>query len=246
MVHRPSPGRRRRLYLCRERDQRVVRDGLVPGYGAEKGGKSRVSITAAIEAEDELVEIGLEMRAAQAMVDAQSPDVEVGEDALHPGTGLVGAARAAGMRIVVDGGTTGIAGLSAGWRSCLRREVGAQEGVQARGRAVGHSAQADAAEPEILNLDGTGDLKLAMVAASAASPAIVLAAPGDFSLVDLDQAGQEVPVGRRHGVAELRAKEPGCLVGAEGKLALKLQGRNAAGLCSHHKGGPEPGSERQL
>jgi len=37
---------------------------------AEEGGKGGVSITPVVEAEDELVEIGLQMPAAQAMVDA--------------------------------------------------------------------------------------------------------------------------------------------------------------------------------
>jgi hypothetical protein len=40
---------------------------------------------AAVEAEDELVEIGLEMLAAQAVVDAQGPHLEVGEDAVRSG-----------------------------------------------------------------------------------------------------------------------------------------------------------------
>jgi hypothetical protein len=40
---------------------------------------------APVEAEDELVEIGLEVFAAQAVVDPQGPDLEVGEDAMDPG-----------------------------------------------------------------------------------------------------------------------------------------------------------------
>ena len=40
---------------------------------------------AAIEAEDELVEIDLEVLAAQAVIDAQGPDLEIGEDAVRPG-----------------------------------------------------------------------------------------------------------------------------------------------------------------
>jgi hypothetical protein len=40
---------------------------------------------APVEAEDELVEIGLKMFAAQAVVDAQGSDLEVGEYAMGPG-----------------------------------------------------------------------------------------------------------------------------------------------------------------
>ena len=39
---------------------------------------------APVEAEDELVEVGLKVFSAQAVVDAQGPDLEVGEDAMEP------------------------------------------------------------------------------------------------------------------------------------------------------------------
>ena len=45
---------------------------------------------AAVEAEDEFVEIGLEMRAAQAVIDAQIPDLEVREDPVHSGQHDIG------------------------------------------------------------------------------------------------------------------------------------------------------------
>ena len=48
--------------------------------GAEHGGPG----TTAVEVEDELVEIGLQILAAQAVEDTQHPDLEVGEDAVHP------------------------------------------------------------------------------------------------------------------------------------------------------------------
>src|SRR5512144_3186411 len=47
---------------------------------------------AAIEAEHELVEVGLQVLAAQAVVDAERPAFEVGEEAMCPG--MVGAAGA--------------------------------------------------------------------------------------------------------------------------------------------------------
>ena len=51
------------------------------GGDAEQRAKCGVPGTAALEAEDELVEIGLQMLAAQAVVDTQRPDLEVREDA---------------------------------------------------------------------------------------------------------------------------------------------------------------------
>jgi len=177
------------LSLCCERHQRVVSERLVPGYGAEEGGKGGVSITAAVEAVNKLVEIGLQMPAAQTMIDAQGPYFEVGEDAVHPGRGLAGIARAGGTRIVLDGGAIGMAALSAGLGGGIRREVDGEKGVQAGRGVVGHGAQPDAAEPKILNLEGAGDQKLAMLAAAVLDRAIVLAATGDFGAADLDQAG---------------------------------------------------------
>ena len=63
--------------------------------------------SAAVEAEHELVEIGLQMTAAQAVVDAQGPDFEVGEDAVDPGQDDMGGDLADDMRIVRDAGAPG-------------------------------------------------------------------------------------------------------------------------------------------
>jgi hypothetical protein len=46
----------------------------VAGGDAEHGAEGGVPGAAAIESEDELVEVGLELLAAQAVIDAQGPD----------------------------------------------------------------------------------------------------------------------------------------------------------------------------
>jgi len=51
-----------------------------------------MSSTAAVEAEDELIEVGLKVLAAQAMMDAECPDLEVGESAVRPRQGGIDAA----------------------------------------------------------------------------------------------------------------------------------------------------------
>ena len=43
-----------------------------------------MSGAAATEAEDKLVEVGLQVLAAQAAVDVECPDLQVGEDAMCP------------------------------------------------------------------------------------------------------------------------------------------------------------------
>jgi len=56
----------------------------VRGGDAEQREKGGLADTAVIEAEGKLVEIGLEVVAAQTVVDAQCPDLELGEDVMDP------------------------------------------------------------------------------------------------------------------------------------------------------------------
>ena len=72
------------------------------GGDAKQGAEGGVTCSAAVEAEDELVEIGLEVLAAQAVIDAQGPDFEVGEDAVHPRQDDMGGHAADDMGIVAD------------------------------------------------------------------------------------------------------------------------------------------------
>ena len=74
---------------------------------AEQRAERGMPGAAAVETEDELVEIGLQMLAAQAVVDAQGPDLEVGEDAVHPRQHDMGGHLADDMGIVVDAGAPG-------------------------------------------------------------------------------------------------------------------------------------------
>ena len=61
-----------------------------------------------VEAEDEFIQVGLEVLAAQPVVDAQGPDLEVGEDPVNPGEHDVGGHLADDMGIVSDAGGAGI------------------------------------------------------------------------------------------------------------------------------------------
>jgi hypothetical protein len=61
-----------------------VREGVVRGGDAEEGSEGSVPGAPAVEAEDEFIEVGLEMLAAQPAVDAQHPNLEVGEDPVNP------------------------------------------------------------------------------------------------------------------------------------------------------------------
>ena len=80
------------------------------GGDAEKRSEGGMPIAAPVEAEDELVEIGLKVFAAQAVVDAQGPDLEVGEDPVNPREHDVGSHLADDMGIMSDAGGAGIPG----------------------------------------------------------------------------------------------------------------------------------------
>src|ERR671920_2265451 len=123
---------------------------------AEEGAEGGVSGAASVEAEDELVEVGLEVFATQAVIDAERPALEIGEDAVGPGQHDMGSHAADDMRIMLDAGSTGIPCPAVGLGGGAGGEIGLEEGMQATGRIVGHLLQADAAGagPAILDLDG--------------------------------------------------------------------------------------------
>ena len=57
-----------------------------------------------VEAEDEFVEIALEMLSSQAVMDAERPGLGVGEGAVDPGQNDIGGHGADDMGLVPDGG----------------------------------------------------------------------------------------------------------------------------------------------
>ena len=136
---------------------------------AEEGSERGVPGAAAVKAEDELVEIGLKMFAAQAVVDAQGPDLEIGEDAMDPGQDDMGGHRTDDLGIMDEACSAGITGPSIGLGGGTGGQVGGEEGVQAAGRVIGHLAQPDAAGPStaVHDLDCANDKDLSLVAATA-------------------------------------------------------------------------------
>ena len=78
------------------------------GGDAEQRSERCMPGTTAVEAEYELVEIGLEVTAAQAMIDAQGPDLEVGKDPVAPRQDKVGSHLPDDMRIMAHPGGAGI------------------------------------------------------------------------------------------------------------------------------------------
>src|SRR3954451_22480668 len=104
----------------------------------EERAEGGVSGAASVEAEDELVEVGLEVFAAQTMIDAERPALEVGEDAVGPGQHDMGGHAADNMRIVRDARGTGIPCPAVGFGGGTGGEIGLEKGMQTIGRIVGY------------------------------------------------------------------------------------------------------------
>ncbi len=88
-------------------DQHLVGDGFCPGSASGQRPEGGVAGAAPVEAEDELVEVGLEVLGAQAVVDAKRPGLEVGKDPVDPGQDDMGGPGADDMRLVVTSGAPG-------------------------------------------------------------------------------------------------------------------------------------------
>ena len=190
------------------------------GGDAEEGSECGVPGAPAVEAEDEFIEVKREVLAAQPVIDAQGPDLEVGEDPVNPRQDDVGGHLADDVGIVGDAGGAGISGPTIGLGGGPGAEVGGEEGVEAGGRVISDLAEADAtgAEAAVLDLDSADDQHFALMAAAAtAGDRIVFAAARDFGFIDLDEAGQGAATRREHAAAQLGADQPRRLIGAEGE-----------------------------
>ena len=82
----------------------------------------------AVEAEDEFIEVRLEVLAAQPVVDAQGPDLEVGEDPMNPRQDDMGGHLADDVGIVGDAGGAGICRPPIGLGGGAGSDVGGEEG----------------------------------------------------------------------------------------------------------------------
>src|SRR6516164_6814370 len=128
----------------------------------------------AIEAENKLIEVGLEVLAAQPVIDAQGPDLEVGKDPVDPRQHDVSGHLADDVGIMGDAGGAGISGPTIGLGSGAGGKVSGEKGMKAGGRIIRDLAEADAPGAIILDLDGADDQHLALMAAPAATGDLIV------------------------------------------------------------------------
>src|ERR1700747_689350 len=110
--------------------------GLVRSGESEQGSECCMPGASTVEAEDEFIEVGLEVLAAQPVVDAQGPDLEVGEDPVNPGQDDMGGHLADDMGIVGDVSGAGISGPTIRLGGGARGDIGGEESAQAGSRVI--------------------------------------------------------------------------------------------------------------
>ena len=172
-------------------DQHAVGKGLCIGGEAEERAESSVAGFAAVEAKDELIEIGLQMLAAQPVVDASRPSFEVGEDLVDPRQDEVSGGLPDDMDIVAIVGNRSVAGPAVGLGDGVGIGVGFDEVSEVGGGVGGDFGQPQAAwDVSVPEFDGADDEHLAVVAASLPSAGTWLKTAAARTLLDLGRPGR--------------------------------------------------------
>src|SRR5689334_10523630 len=212
---------------------------------AEEAGERGLRRAAPVEPEHELVEVGLEVLLAQAVVDAQGPPLRVREHPMHPGQDQVGRRVADHLRVVLDLLQLPVARPAVAHHRAAVRDVAGDECAQALGRVVADHRQPGPPRALALDLDRARDQELAVVRPPGPGR-LAVGAKGQAGLVHLDQAGQRLPVRVDHRRPQLPRQQPGRLVAAQAQLQPELPGRHPVLVRRHQPGGGEPDPQRQV
>ena len=109
-------------------------------FGADGDGEQRkvgCRVLRRLEAEEELVEVGLQVFPAQPVIDPTGPALEVGEHLMDPGQDKMCGHGADDVGIVLVDGDAGISGPSIGLGGAGRGDVTGDEGVENIGKLSG-------------------------------------------------------------------------------------------------------------
>ena len=211
--------------------------------------KGDARMASSVPAEDEFVEVALDMGLAQSVKDALGPSLEVREDPVDPFQHLMGLLPLDNAHLVWVGRRVLVAEPAIGDHPGTRGYHVPDEPVQRLRGPVGDVGQTDAARLAILGqFDRADDEDLANrnPPALLAVEGIAFRAERHFRLIDLDEGLQQASSGVDHGAPELLQQQPGGLVAANAQLPLQLKGRDAVGMGSDNVGGKEPRLERQV
>ena len=224
--------------------------------------EGNMPIKTAVVAEDELVEVGVDVLAAKAVIGPEAPTLQEGEHPMNPLEGNVRRHVADDAGIVPIFGDTRIRGVPVGDQRRAWRDVGLDEGMDVRRVVAGNGGEPDAPRqgvevlpPESLgflrfpggpvdHFDSTDDDDLAGLQRDVGIGGG--GAERHLGLVHLDHALQRIAVRIDHRAPQLLRQQPGGLVGAEAQLPHQLLRRHAVGVGRHQVGGPEPRRQRQF
>lgn len=97
------------------------------------------------------------MLATQAVIDAESPTFQVGEDAMGPRHDDVGGHRAYDMRVADDAGGARIGRSTVGLGGGAGFDFGSDERVRTFGRSILDRGEPHPANPAVVHFDGIGE-----------------------------------------------------------------------------------------
>ena len=203
----------------------------------------------AVPAEHELVKVALDMRPPQAVVHAQSPALEVGEDPVNPHQNLVSFPVANHPFLPRIVGQAGVTAPAIGDHPRIRRDRPSDEAAKRFGSIIPNRPKPNAARLAALrqfHRPGHEDTPRSTASPAGDAFRAVTIPEGHRRLVHIRSPAQEAPVRVDHRPTQLMKKQLGALVAANTQLRLELERRDAVGMRSQEMRGQEPRPERQV
>ncbi len=230
-------------------DEVTIGGGSETHADPEETIKGDTRVASSVPAEDEFVEVALDMGFAQSVEDALGPSLEVREHAVDPFQQLMRLLPLDNARLVRVGRRVLIAQPTVGDHSGTWGHHFSDEPVQRLRGSVGDVGQTDAARLAVFRqLDGADDEDLANRGAPALLlvDGVVFRAERHLGFIDLNEGLQRAASGIDHGAPELLEQEPGGFVAADAQLALQLKSGDAVRVGGDDVRGKEPRFEWQM
>ncbi len=226
--------------------------GRPPGAQAEERLEAGHGGPPPILPKDELIEVDLELAAADTVVGTDQPLLQVADGAVGKRDDGFGALSQPELRrlrprdVLVAGRGESVEALEA---ICVDggtdRDVSRDEPPYRSPGEVGNDLHSDSARCTSTSLDGDQDqgCLASLELAAAPKPCLGSAHP---RLVKFNLAPKRLPSRVHHRSTKLVENHPCGFVAADPELALQEQGRETTLVCRHQVGGPEPRRERRL
>jgi len=213
--------------------------------------QSRTVLPPTVPAEDELLEVDIEVTTVDTVVDTHHPALHQREDAAYALEPERRGQFAHGLRGALTVGNTTVSLVAVGEDRRVGIRAAQHEGMQGFPAAGADRFKADAARPNFLApLYRPDDVEHSDGAAAlSAADVLVLGSEGNARLVDLDGlfvAAQFLAVGIDHGPTQFVQQEAGGLVGAGAQLSSELEDRDAVGVRRHEVRSQEPLPQREV